>query len=50
MILFFLKKQSYEEVRKQLEKCDILTDLNCFIRMKSTGTKPPGDLYYFILE
>lgn len=37
-------------MRKELEKCDIVTDLNCFIRMKSTGTKPPGELEYFILE
>lgn len=35
-------------MRKKLEKCDIITDINCFIRMKSTGTKPPGELYYYV--
>lgn len=47
---FCVEKQSYEEVRKKLEMCDIITDINWFIRMKATGTKPPGELYYSFTE
>lgn len=37
--LFF---QCYENVRKSLEMCDIVTDNNGFVEMKSTGSTPPG--------
>ncbi|KAI3377746.1 hypothetical protein L3Q82_008890 [Scortum barcoo] len=36
----------YEEVRKLLEQCDITTDNNCFIGMKSTGLKPPEPIAF----
>ncbi|KAM9766071.1 proline-serine-threonine phosphatase-interacting protein 1-like isoform 2-T2 [Menidia menidia] len=36
----------YEEVRKYLERCDIITDNNCFIGMKSTGLKPPEPIVF----
>uniref|UniRef100_A0A8C4IEZ9 Proline-serine-threonine phosphatase interacting protein 1b n=1 Tax=Dicentrarchus labrax TaxID=13489 RepID=A0A8C4IEZ9_DICLA len=39
----------YEEVRKVLEQCDITTDNNCFIEMKSTGTRPPVNIFYLQL-
>ncbi|KAM6950418.1 proline-serine-threonine phosphatase-interacting protein 1-like [Lycodopsis pacificus] len=35
-----------EDVRKQLEQCDITTDNNYFIGMKSTGTRPPEPILY----
>uniref|UniRef100_A0A8C1IRP4 Proline-serine-threonine phosphatase interacting protein 1b n=1 Tax=Cyprinus carpio TaxID=7962 RepID=A0A8C1IRP4_CYPCA len=31
-----------EEVRKILEQCDIITDNNCFIKMKKTACHPPA--------
>ncbi|XP_074522867.1 proline-serine-threonine phosphatase-interacting protein 1-like [Halichoeres trimaculatus] len=36
----------YEEVRKKLEQCDIMIDNNCFIGMKSTGSRPPEPLVF----
>lgn len=35
-----------EEVRKLLEQCDITTDNNYFIGMKSTGTRPPESILF----
>ncbi|XP_022600545.1 proline-serine-threonine phosphatase-interacting protein 1-like [Seriola dumerili] len=36
----------FEEVRKQLQQCDIPTDNNCFIEMKSTGSRPPEPIVF----
>ncbi|CAL8350326.1 unnamed protein product [Merluccius merluccius] len=36
----------YEDVRTILEKCDIRTDNNCFIQMKSTSTKQPEPMIF----
>ncbi|KAK7176518.1 hypothetical protein R3I93_000679 [Phoxinus phoxinus] len=36
----------YEEVRKILEQCDIITDNNCFIKMKKTGCCPPAPIEF----
>ncbi|KAM7014907.1 LOW QUALITY PROTEIN: proline-serine-threonine phosphatase-interacting protein 1-like [Tautogolabrus adspersus] len=36
----------HEEVRKLLEQCDITTDNNCFIGMKSTGSRPPEPIVF----
>lgn len=35
--------QCYEDVRKTLEVCDIVTDNNCFVEMKATGSTPAGN-------
>lgn len=43
LILDKLLFQCYEEVRKSLENCDIITDNNCFVEMKQTGSTPPGE-------
>lgn len=42
LILDKLLFQCYEDVRKTLEMCDIITDNNSFVEMKSTGSTPPG--------
>ncbi|KAM9409790.1 proline-serine-threonine phosphatase-interacting protein 1b [Pholidichthys leucotaenia] len=36
----------YEEVRKRLEQCDINTDNDCFVKMKSTGSRPPEPIAF----
>ncbi|XP_078108137.1 proline-serine-threonine phosphatase-interacting protein 1b isoform X2 [Sander vitreus] len=38
--------ESNEDVRKLLEKCDIATDNNYFIGMKSTGSRPPEPILF----
>ncbi|XP_054476159.1 proline-serine-threonine phosphatase-interacting protein 1a isoform X2 [Anoplopoma fimbria] len=35
-----------EDVRKTLEKCDIIADNNNFVEMKSTGSTPPAPIEY----
>nr|XP_033775389.1 proline-serine-threonine phosphatase-interacting protein 1 isoform X2 [Geotrypetes seraphini] len=36
----------FEEVRKSLEICDILTDVDYFIENKKTGTDPPAPIVF----
>ncbi|XP_069564778.1 proline-serine-threonine phosphatase-interacting protein 1a [Brachyistius frenatus] len=38
--------ECYEDVRKALEKCDIVTENNCFVEMKRTGSTPPAKIEY----
>ncbi|XP_026221327.1 proline-serine-threonine phosphatase-interacting protein 1a [Anabas testudineus] len=38
--------ECYEEVRKKLEICDIITDNNNFVEMKKTGSTPPAPIAY----
>lgn len=38
-----LLSQCWEDVRKTLEVSDIVTDINCFVEMKATGSTPPGN-------
>ncbi|KAK2854296.1 hypothetical protein Q5P01_006957 [Channa striata] len=38
--------ESYEEVRKVLEQCNIATDNDFFIEMKTTGLKPPEPIVF----
>lgn len=38
--------ECYEDVRKTLEKCDIIADNNCFVQMKSTGSTPSAPIEY----
>ncbi|XP_052007793.1 proline-serine-threonine phosphatase-interacting protein 1b isoform X1 [Xyrauchen texanus] len=38
--------ECYEEVRKILEQCEIITDNNCFIEMKKTCCHPPAPIEF----
>ncbi|XP_068595130.1 proline-serine-threonine phosphatase-interacting protein 1a [Brachionichthys hirsutus] len=38
--------ECYEDVRNTLEKCDIDSDNNCFVEMKSTGLTPPAPIEF----
>ncbi|XP_032379405.1 proline-serine-threonine phosphatase-interacting protein 1a isoform X2 [Etheostoma spectabile] len=38
--------ECYEDVRKTLEKCDIIADNNCFIEMKRTSLTPSAPIEY----
>ncbi|XP_041852265.1 proline-serine-threonine phosphatase-interacting protein 1a isoform X2 [Melanotaenia boesemani] len=38
--------ECYENVRKTLENCDIVTDNNCFVEMKKTGSTRPAPIEY----
>ncbi|KAM3870629.1 proline-serine-threonine phosphatase-interacting protein 1a [Diretmus argenteus] len=38
--------ERYEDVRKTLEKCDVIADNNCFVEMKSTGSSPPAPIEF----
>ncbi|XP_074489054.1 proline-serine-threonine phosphatase-interacting protein 1a [Sebastes fasciatus] len=38
--------ECYEDVRKMLEKCDIIADNNSFVEMRSTGSTPSAPIEY----
>uniref|UniRef100_A0A6Q2ZP75 F-BAR domain-containing protein n=1 Tax=Esox lucius TaxID=8010 RepID=A0A6Q2ZP75_ESOLU len=38
--------ECYEDVRETLELCDITTDNDCFVKMKSTGSNPPVPIVF----
>ncbi|XP_019750889.1 proline-serine-threonine phosphatase-interacting protein 1a isoform X2 [Hippocampus comes] len=38
--------ECYEGVRKILEKCDIIADMNCFVGIKGTGSSRPAPIKY----
>ncbi|XP_077568263.1 proline-serine-threonine phosphatase-interacting protein 1a [Stigmatopora nigra] len=38
--------ECYEGVRGTLEKCDIITDMNCFVEIKGTGITRPAPIEY----
>ncbi|KAM4618323.1 proline-serine-threonine phosphatase-interacting protein 1a isoform 1-T1 [Polymixia lowei] len=38
--------ECYEDVRRMLEKCDIIEDNNCFVEMKTTGSSPPAPIEF----
>ncbi|XP_040024829.1 proline-serine-threonine phosphatase-interacting protein 1-like isoform X1 [Gasterosteus aculeatus] len=38
--------ECYEAVRKTLENCNIITDINSFVELKSTGSAPPAPIEY----
>ncbi|XP_038562587.1 proline-serine-threonine phosphatase-interacting protein 1a [Micropterus salmoides] len=38
--------ECYEDVRKALENCDIVTDINYFVDTKGTGSTPPAPIQY----
>ncbi|KAF7243926.1 Proline-serine-threonine phosphatase-interacting protein 2 [Varanus komodoensis] len=37
---------SYEEIRKSLERCSIEKDIECFVNIRRTGTLPPAPVVY----
>ncbi|KAJ3596793.1 hypothetical protein NHX12_003194 [Muraenolepis orangiensis] len=38
--------ECYEDLRNNLEKCDVTEDSNCFVEMKRTGTSPPAPIKF----
>ncbi|XP_061679718.1 proline-serine-threonine phosphatase-interacting protein 1a isoform X2 [Syngnathoides biaculeatus] len=38
--------ECYEGMRKILEKCDVITDMNCFVGIKGTGSTRPAPIEY----